>query len=120
MWWPAIKKLVKNSKGRDVPPPMPDIPDMQDAVMIPEENFNSLWPEPAEIEYHEPPTKKNTRKNNKPEQDIPTAPRPLPEEGISAVPHKPMATAVDEPRATGARRELRRALVLGEILRRKF
>jgi len=120
MWWPAIKKLVKNSKGRDVPPP--DMPDMQNAVPMPEQNFNFPWPEPAEIEYHQPPKKKkrNTKKNRKPEQDIAPVPKPLHEEGISAVSHKPMAPVVDEQRATGARRELRRALVIGEILRPKF
>lgn len=45
----------------------------------------------------------------------------LPEEGVRAVADMPPMQPVDEhPRATGARRDLRRAYLLGEILQKKF
>ena len=63
-----------------------------------------------------PAEKKSKRRKNK-ANSSPV----LPEEGVRAVADMPPMQDIEEhPRATGARRDLRRAYLLGEILQRKF
>lgn len=106
MWFPIIKKQIKKQKAR--------------AGKLLQSAFDDAdVPVPAPVAA--PPRPK--RKRPEPKFTAPTAPAPvpvLPEEGAHSVEMPPMAPIAEAPRATGGRRELRRALVVGEILRPKF
>lgn len=118
LWWPAIKNLKKKKKARaDRRINVSDIPDVtvDDSVKpVPSEFFDAI---PAPPVLPATPRKKNKRV----QAPKPAAPAyDLPQEGVPAVNLAPMAPVQPTPRATGAKRELRRALVIGEILQRKF
>lgn len=124
--WPAFKKKLKKesesiaSEKRDEDPFafFDNFPDFHQPD----------FPIPAPPEPELPPVFTQKRQTNKNKTVSPNKnkkkkkPQPkLPDEGIRAIPvSEAMKPIEDKPRATGARRELRKALVLGEILKRKY
>lgn len=120
LWWPAIKSLRKKKKARaaqrfDVSD-IPEVPADNSAEPVPHEFFKAMSTPPV---MQTPPRKKKQRKQVQPVAK-PAPSYDLPQEGVPAVKLAPMAPIEAAPRATGAKRELRRALVIGEILQRKF
>lgn len=120
LWWPAIKSLRKKKKARAAQrfnvSDIPDVPVDDSVKPVPPEFFDTMSM-PSVLQT--PPHKKKKRKPVP--QPAATAPAyELPQEGVAAVKIAPMAPIETVPRATGAKRELRRALVIGEILQRKF
>lgn len=111
LWIPAIKKMVKQRKQRTSEPFSTESTDTNHDFQEMFENFPPL------AELPKPKKKKKAKKN------VSQAPKPtvLPEEGVRAVADlKPMEPIDTRTRATGARRELRRAIVIGELLKRKY
>lgn len=126
--WPAFKKKLKkesdafSSEKRDEDPwaafsnnpdfPLPDFP----VPVMPEPEIPPVFREKRQANKKNVVTPDKNKKKKQPK------PQPkLPDEGIRAIPvSAAMKPIEDKPRATGARRELRKALVLGEILQRKY